>query len=195
MWFIIFSLFYAEAGPVTRALNVSVLLLLSIVSTSHSKLALIPILQSKFHKFGVCTFWTFTAFESWEDAGKNVKNWNHTANSLIHLLTHHMLKQLQTCRPSHPTFLNQDIEQFLQLIQRHLDPAIKVSDHDYHSIWQITVIWNTKAKRKNNFYVTIKKSQLREKERQHCQFVYDIRPRGIYAQKFSISKIVKILIA
>ena len=62
------------------------------------------------------------------------------ANSLIHLLTHHMLKQLQTCRPFHPIFLDQDIEQFLQLIRRHLDPAIKVSDHDYHSIQLITVI-------------------------------------------------------
>lgn len=46
-----------------------------------------------------------------------------------HLLTHHKMTQLQTCKLSHPTSLDLDIGQVHQLIQPQRDPVIQITQH------------------------------------------------------------------
>lgn len=77
----------------------------------------------KFHRF---VFRIFEHSVNLRAVKKNMKNWNHAATSLIHLFTRHMLTQLQTCKPFHLTFSDQDIGQVLQLIQLQQDPAMQM---------------------------------------------------------------------
>ena len=165
------------AGLVTaaRTLNISVLLLLSITSTSQSTLSLIPILQSKYNPH--VTLKTLVPFRFQEHFNlkyflsipskiilgetTNTNILSGRRNFISRLLTRHMLKQLQPCKPFHPIFWDLDTGLFLQRMQHHQDPAIvlfkakygRCTRKQYHDIWfskvidnnVTTMVWSTKG--------------------------------------------------